>query len=241
MQFRFQHFTLSHDRSTMKIGTDAVLLATLTDTAGARSLLDIGCGCGVVAFCLAQKMQEIGSQACVWGVDPDERSILEARENAETFPLLPNSSFHFEQSTVQALAQQAGTPKFDLIVSNPPFFNQDLKPTREDRLKSRHRDGQLSFEALADSVMRLLAPEGRFAVILPPVESDEFKAVAAGRLFCTKTVAVYPTEAKPVYRHIREYRLSPVEEPITSELTIRDISGQYTGAYRSMTKDFLRI
>ncbi|MBO4489720.1 MAG: methyltransferase domain-containing protein [Bacteroidales bacterium] len=241
MQFRFQHFTLSHDRSTMKIGTDAVLLATLTDTAGVRSLLDIGCGCGVVAFCLAQKMQDVGSQASVWGVDPDERSILEARENAEAFPLLPTSSFHFEQTAVQALAIQEGTPRFDLIVSNPPFYNRDLKPTREDRLKSRHRDGQLSFEALADSVMRLLEPGGRFAVILPPVESEEFREVAADRLFCLKTVSVRPTANKPVYRHVREYGLSPDKAEQKSTLTIRDDTLQYTDLYLSLMKDYLLL
>lgn len=225
----------------MKIGTDAVLLATLTDTTGASSLLDIGCGCGVVAFCLAQKMQELGSQASIWGVDPDERSILEARENAEAFGLLPASCFHFTQTSVQALAQQADAPQFDLIVSNPPFYNQDLKPVREDRLKSRHRDGQLSFEALTDSVIRLLAPDGRFAVILPPVESDEFKAVAEGRLHCAKTVAVRPTANKPVYRLIREFRRQPSSEIILPTLSIRDEKQRYTESYLSLVKDYLLL
>lgn len=241
MQFHFQHFTLSHDRSTMKIGTDAVLLATLTNVGSARTLLDIGCGCGVAAFCLAQQMQPWAQETVVYGVDPDEDSILEAQENAARFGLLPQECFHFLQTPVQDFAQRPGHPLFDLIVSNPPFYHDNLKPERQDRLKSRHGDGQLTFGELADSVARLLAPEGRFALILPPVESDEFKAVAEGRLYCSQTVAVRPTATKPVYRHIREYRLSPIDKPTASELSIRDASGQYTDAYRALTKDFLRI
>ena len=241
MEFRFQHFTLAHDRSTMKIGTDAVLLATLTDIGQARSLLDIGTGCGVVAFCMAQRMQAWGEQARIYGVDPDESSVLEARANAAAFRLLPESCFHFEYITIQAFAQRDEMPRFDLIVSNPPFYNQDLKPSREDRLKSRHRDGQLPFEALVDSVVRLLASDGKFSIILPPVESDEFRDVAAGKLYCHKTIAVRPTARKPVYRHVREYSLSPdrMEEP--SLLIIRDEKGHYTSDYLTLTRDFLRL
>lgn len=241
MEFHFQHFTLTHDRSTMKIGTDAVLLATLTDIGQAQSLLDIGTGCGVVAFCMAQRMQAWGDQARICGVDPDEPSILEARANAATFRLLPESCFHFEHTTIQNFVLPADMPKFDLVVSNPPFYNQDLKPSREDRLKSRHRDGQLPFEALVDSVVRLLARDGKFSIILPPVESDEFRDVAAGKLYCHKTITVRPTARKPVYRHVREYSLSPVRMEEPSLLTIRDENGHYTSDYLALTRDFLRL
>ena len=78
-------------------------------------------------------------------------------------------------------------------------------------------------------------------ILIKDRESDEFKAVAEGRLYCSQTVAVRPTATKPVYRHIREYRLSPIDKPTASELSIRDASGQYTDAYRALTKDFLRI
>lgn len=241
MEFRFQHFTLAHDRSTMKIGTDAVLLATLTDVGQARSLLDIGTGCGVVAFCMAQRMQSWGEQARIYGVDPDEPSVLEARANAAAFRLLPESCFHFEYTTIQAFAQRDEMPRFDLIVSNPPFYNQDLKPSREDRLKSRHRDGQLPFDALVDNVVRLLASDGKFSIILPPAESDEFRDVASGKLYCHKTIAVRPTEKKPVYRIVSEYGLTPTDEVVYPTLVIRHHDLGYTAEYRALTADFLRL
>ncbi|MCR4966130.1 MAG: methyltransferase domain-containing protein [Bacteroidales bacterium] len=225
----------------MKIGTDAVLLATLTELADAHSLLDIGCGCGVAAFCLAQKMQSLGDTAIVYGVDPDEASILEACENAANYGLLPESCFHFENTTVQSFSQRVGVPKFDLIVSNPPFFNKDFKPSREDRLKSRHRDGQLPFEELVESVVRLLAPGGRFAIILPPVESDEFREVAADRLYCHKTFPVRPTANKPIYRHVREYALKPAEEAVMPLFDIRDAENKYTPEYLELMRDYLLL
>ena len=78
MIFQFKQFSLHHGHSTMKIGTDAVLLAALTDGKDAHNILDIGCGCGVIAFCMAQKAP---SDAEIWGIDPDENSIKEATQN----------------------------------------------------------------------------------------------------------------------------------------------------------------
>jgi len=183
----------------------------------------------------------LGNKAIVYGIDPDEASIFEARENAASFGLLPESCFHFEHTPIQTFSQRDDVPKFDLIVSNPPFFNKDLKPSREDRLKSRHRDGQLPFEELVESVVKLLAPCGRFAVILPPVESDEFRAVAEGRLYCHKTTSVRPTANKPVYRHVREYGLNPTEETMMPLLDIRDADNEYTPEYLELMRDYLFV
>ena len=126
--FHFKKFDLAHERSTLKIGTDAVLLAALTQVDSAQTVLDIGCGCGVIAFCLAQKLSENQVVPSIVGIDVDADSIAEARENAERFPLLPYSSFHFEQVSLQDFANQQDAGQFDLIVSNPPYFHDDLKP-----------------------------------------------------------------------------------------------------------------
>ena len=89
--FHFKKFDLEHEQSTMKIGTDAVLLASLTDTEGVASVLDIGCGCGVIGFCIAQKLSDSQNAPVVFGIDPDKASIAEALRNAARFPLLPQS------------------------------------------------------------------------------------------------------------------------------------------------------
>ena len=118
--FRFKHFSLAHDRSTLKIGTDSVLLGAAAPIENTNSVLDIGCGCGVIAFCIADRLRRSGqTDFHVTGVDVDADSIAEARGNAQSFPQRNNIHFLFENIDIQHFDIDY---KFDLIVSNPPFF-----------------------------------------------------------------------------------------------------------------------
>ena len=238
--FHFKQFDLAHERSTLKIGTDAVLLAALTPVENGQSVLDIGCGCGVIAFCLAQKLAENQTVPNIVGIDVDADSITEARENAGRFPLLPNSSFHFEQISLQEFANQSECGPFDLIVSNPPYFHGDLKPQDKSKLQSKHGDGQLSFQELVDGVDRLLSPEGRFALILPPTEMAEFHQLTVGRWHSRKSVYIRPTTSKPIFRIVREYcdKKYPEKE---SFLDIRDSELHYTQEYLELVEPYLTI
>ncbi len=238
MVFHFKQFSLNHDRSTMKIGTDAVLLAALTNVGAAQSLLDIGCGCGVVAFCVAQQLAKISAYAQIFGVDLDAESIAEAKDNAQHYGLLPETNFHFQQTSVQEFAKNY-PEQFDLIVSNPPFFNQDLKPENVSRLKSKHSDGQLSFQELIDSVCKLLKDDGRFVVILPKREGDEFDELASSYLHCTRRIFIQPTERKPIHRLILEYQKKngvPCQE---HRLIIRTSDNSYSEDYVRLMEPYL--
>lgn len=238
--FHFKQFDLAHERSTLKIGTDAVLLAALTQVDSAQTVLDIGCGCGVIAFCLAQKLAEKQVVPNIIGIDVDTDSVAEARENAERFPLLPTSSFQFEQISLQDFATQGNAHKFDLIVSNPPYFHGDLKPQDKSKLQSKHGDGQLSFQELEDCVDKLLSPNGRFALILPPTEMEEFHQLTIGRWYCWKSVYIRPTANKPIFRVVREYRHDYHSEE-EHYLDIRDTKSQYTQDYLELVEPYLTI
>ena len=238
--FHFKQFDLEHERSTLKIGTDAVLLAALTQVDSAQTVLDIGCGCGVIAFCLAQKLAENQIIPNIVGIDVDADSITEARENAARFPLFPESCFHFEQISLQDFANQDNACRFDLIVSNPPFFHGDLKPQDKSKLQSKHGDGQLSFSELVDGVDALLSEKGRFALILPPTEMEEFHQITSGRWHSWKSVYIRPTESKPIFRVVREYgHFLRTQENI--QFSIRDAKLQYTDAYLQLIKGYLMI
>lgn len=238
--FHFKQFDLEHERSTLKIGTDAVLLAALTHPETAQSMLDIGCGCGVIAFCIAQQLAEQQQNPTIFGIDVDATSVAEAQENAEKYPLLPTSCFHFENVRLQEFANQENSPRFDLIVSNPPFFHGDLKPQDKSKLQSKHGDGQLSFPELVDGVDALLTENGRFTLILPPTEMTEFHQLTVGKWHCLKTVHICPTESKPVYRIVREYsRISQPEKE--SQFSIRNAALQYTAEYLELVKPYLTI
>jgi tRNA1Val (adenine37-N6)-methyltransferase len=238
--FHFKQFDLAHERSTLKIGTDAVLLAALTQTDTAQSVLDIGCGCGIIAFCLAQKLAENQTIPNIVGIDVDADSISEARENAKRFPLLPNSSLYFEQISLQNFANQESTHPFDLIVSNPPYFHGDLKPQNKNNLQSKHGDGQLSFQELVDGVEKLLSPNGRFALILPPTEMEEFHQIVYQKWHCVKTVSIQPTEKKPVFRVVREYSRT-ISPEMKSHFSIRNANLQYTFEYLKLVSPYLTI
>ena len=224
----------------MKVGTDAVLLASLCDTSGARRILDVGCGCGVVAFCAAQQAALKSVNPVVYGIDPDEASIAEARQNANSYPLLPADNLHFEQATVQEFAQHWQGAPFDYILSNPPFFHGDLKPSDPSRLQSRHGDGNLSFGELLASVLKILDTKGLFSLILPVREGEAFDAIACQSLTCVRRVTVRPTERKPAHRVVLTYARtdSGCEE---AQLVIRSADNRYTPEYLQLMKPYLMI
>lgn len=238
--FHFKKFDLAHERSTLKIGTDAILLAALTQVDSAQTVLDIGCGCGVIAFCLAQKLAENQIVPNIVGIDVDVESVAEAHENAEHFPLLPKSCFHFEQISLQDFTNQHDGKQFDLIVSNPPYFHGDLKPQAKSKLQSKHNDGQLSFQELVDGVGKLLSPDGHFALILPPTEMAEFHQLTIGKWHCRKSVYIRPTANKPIFRVVREYCCNNYPEK-ENHLDIRDSELHYTKDYLELAKPYLTI
>jgi tRNA1Val (adenine37-N6)-methyltransferase len=240
--FHFKHFSLYHENSALKISTDAVLLAAFTPVYGVQNLLDIGCGCGVIAFCLAWKMQqergrEISRQEII-GIDIDKDSVDEALKNLEFFPKKDEQHIVFRQQRIQDFAQEQ-QKKFDLIVSNPPFFVDSLKPNTAQKNVSKHNDN-LPFEDLRDAVTQLLTPQGSFYLILPTNESERFEQISHGYLSKNHQLLIQPTPSKPVNRLITRYSLSPSPLPChTSSLCLRDTNGNMSQDYRQLTEEFL--
>ena len=173
----------------MKVGTDGVLLGAWAAVRPQdRRMLDIGTGTGLIALMLAQRAPE----AHVTGVDIDD--VGQARENAAASPWSGRVAF------AQCPVQEFETPEpFDLIVSNPPFFVDSLTCPDRGRTAARHAV-HLPFGDLRDAVLRLLAPGGRFAVILPTAEAERFLAVCAGRLALVRRTDVRTPPRRPAKR-----------------------------------------
>lgn len=235
--FHFKHFSLYHEHSTLKIGTDSVLLAASIPLMPAHNVLDIGCGCGIIAYSLAWRLSYLKENQHFTGIDIDTPSVLEARHNLEIFPSYPGQKFLFEQCPVQRwAAQHAGT--YDLIVTNPPYFGDSLKPDRTDRQLSKHRDNTLSFNDLVHAVCHLLSADGRFFLILPPAEMEEFHQLALQQeLHLIFQTEVRPSPTKPTHRIISGY--SRHTQPFTPlQLTIHNATGGFSEEYRNLTKEF---
>lgn len=152
----------------MKVGTDGVLLGAWTPLRDSdRRILDIGTGTGLIALMLAQR----APGAAVTGIDIDD--VGEARANGDASPWGDRLSF------VRCPVQEFSDRPFDLIVSNPPFFVDSLTCPDAGRTTVRHAV-HLPFEELRDAVVRLLAADGHFAVVLPTTEADRFVHLCRG-------------------------------------------------------------
>ena len=214
----------------MKVGTDGVLLGAWTGLRSSeRRMLDIGTGTGLIALMLAQRAPE----AEVTGIDIDD--VSQARENGEASPW--GSRLHFVQTPVQRFAP---AEHFDRIVSNPPFYDATLPSPDAGRTTARHTVA-LPFSELCDAVLRLLAPGGRFSVVLPQSEVGRFLLAAGGRLTTLRRTDVRTTPRRPAKRTLLE--LARTEEadgaPMVDELVIGTGEHEdYTPEYRALTRDF---
>lgn len=228
-RFHFKHFSLNHDHSTMKVGTDAVLLGAWVEVKPTDWVLDIGTGCGVLPLMLAQR-----GVAKVHAVDLDEPSAREAAENFQASQWR-RQLFAFHADVRQFTMQCA----YDLIISNPPFFSNSFKCDADRRNQARHTDTSLSFNDLIATVRRLLKPEGRFVVVLPERESLEFLPLAEqGNLYVYRRENIIPVEGKIPNRVNLELRYGKPVEVESSELIIRKADGSFTEHYQRVVSDF---
>jgi len=215
----------------MKIGTDGILLGAWADVHGATSVLDIGTGTGVVAIILAQRTQ----QAVIHAVEIDPEACEQANENMKDSPWA-NRLTAF-QTSIQTFAGAAQT-KYDLIVSNPPFFSGGTFSTSQDKASVRHTV-KLPHGDLLSSVRNLLANDGKFCVILPHLEGLRFKELAYNyNLHCSKIMEVRSKPGKPVERMLLQFELEK-KSVVKEELTLqRDDSDGWALEYKALTGDF---
>ena len=225
--FSFKQFAIEQDDVAMKVGTDGVLLGAWAGCEGAKRILDIGTGTGVIALMLAQR----NSQAAIHAVEIDETATRRARSNFDMSPWA-------ERLTVENCAVQEFAPseKFDLIISNPPYFVDSLQCPDAKRTTARHTQ-DLTFEELDKTVCRLLADGGRFALILPTAEFDRYLSVT--QLYLVRQCDVYPKIGAAVKRVMAEFAMSENADIQRENITIEQgARGEYTDEYRALTKDF---
>ena len=228
--FTFKQFHIDHSRCAMKVGTDGTLLGAwvrLPDTT--RSILDIGTGSGLIAIMAAQRSAE----AHITAIDIDADCVAQARLNAEASPW--GNRISVQHTSLQEFATEE---RFDVIVSNPPYFIDSLTSPDAGRTTARHT-ATLPFEELVSGVKRLLTPDGHFSLILPTVEAERFISAARGILFLSRRCDVFPKPSAAVKRVMMEFSLSPQLPPLSEQLTIEsDTHHDYTPAYRALTQDF---
>ena len=226
--FKFKQFDLLNDKTAMKVGTDGVLLGAWCDVAGAKLVLDVGTGCGLIALMLAQR----NAVAYIEAIDIDDDAVAEAKLNINNSPW---------NNRVEALLadfnEYETTKRYDLIVSNPPFFDNGVEAPDARRNKARHSTS-LSYEQLISKSKDLLVEDGVLAIITPMEAENEIRRCAVKHHMCVKRLCeVVPIAGNPPKRLMWE--LVKTEVDMNKEvITICSSDKTYTQQYVVLTRDF---
>jgi tRNA1Val (adenine37-N6)-methyltransferase len=212
----------------MKINTDGVLLGAWTTVEDCQSILDIGTGCGVIALMLAQR----NGLAMIDGIEIDKASCEEAGENMLAGPW--PERVHAIYGPVQEMVAKE---KYDLIVSNPPFFSGGTLSYTSKKQMVRHTT-KLSHQDLLSAVRDLLKPEGRFSVVLPYIEGLRFIEMAEQyRLHVSKYCEVHSFPDSKVERLLLTF--AKIKTSLDKEsISIRDDAGSFSEIYIQLTRSF---
>ncbi len=228
--FKFKQFIIQQDKCAMKVGTDGVLLGAWADCVNAKSILDIGAGTGLISLMLAQR-----SNAKIEAVEIDEAACVQAKENIkkslwhDRIEILNKSFQDFSKSTNE---------KYDLIVSNPPYFQNSLYAPDEKRTDARH-NSNLKLDDLLNGALNLLTEKGKLSIILPYLEGTLFILKAAENgMYCIRQTKVLPKPDREPKRLLLEFmkeKMPLIEQELIIELNKRH---EYSEAYKNLTKDF---
>ena len=237
MSFRFKQFFIEDSKCAMKVGTDGVLLGawcpipyTIHHTP--YTILDVGTGSGLIARMLMQRCP----QAEVEGIDIDLNAVEQAKENGV------NAHLSRLQDWQMVNGKCPNGKLYDLIVSNPPYFQNSLKNPDKGRELARHTDS-LSYEELISHSARLLTNNGQLALILPAEAEPEVRGLAAVHdLFLTHLTRVYSKETKPARRILMAFEMSRCRNieisTIEDVLVLENETGGRSAAYSQLCQEF---
>lgn len=226
--FRFKQFEVEQSGTAMKINTDGVLLASIATHAKPIRILDIGTGTGVIALMLAQRFAEANIDA----VEIDAFSAQTAGLNFDNAPFAERLAIYHSD-----ILNFSPDDRYDLIVSNPPYFVNDLKNELLQKQIARHADEDF-FGDLLRNVSNLLTERGLFWVILPVKTADwVIEQSVLHQLYPFRIISVHSDEEKPVIRKILCLKLG-FTAVLEEHFYIYAARNTYTTAYKELLKDF---
>ncbi|WP_462219081.1 tRNA1(Val) (adenine(37)-N6)-methyltransferase [Ferruginibacter sp.] len=229
--FKFKQFTIHQDKCAMKVCTDACLfgayIANEIQQLPVKNILDIGTGTGLLTLMLAQK-----TSATIDAVEIDAAAFTQGKQNIEQSPWREKIAIYNSD-----ILQFQTNKKYDCIISNPPFFEADLKSGDEKKNFAKH-DTSLTFTELLNFVTENLSPAGFFSVLLPFRRSNYFEAEAAKINFnLIKKILIKQT---PKHNHFRSILIFSTKklETIQEEIIIKNEEGNYSTKFIELLKDY---
>ena len=229
--FRFKQFMVRQGSAAMKVGVDSVLLGAWADANNAVRILDVGTGTGLLALMMAQRNPNVLIDA----VEIDAETCRQAYENVINSPW--SNRIRIICDDFLRFADHCPF-RYDLLISNPPYFTASLKPMDGKRDVARHNNSLPHLRLLTGSA-KVLRPSGVLTVVLPTAEAIALidEAATCG-LFVKRTLHVQSLPSKPVSRMLVE--LSKTKYP-SDEKTLcieKDDRSDFTGEYKYLTKEF---
>jgi tRNA1Val (adenine37-N6)-methyltransferase len=232
--FKFKQFSVDQTGCAMKINTDGVLLGALADADHSKTILDIGTGTGVIALMLAQRFAD----AQIDAVEIDEQAAQTAGRNFANSPFAERMNvypFGFED-----FFSKYADKRYDLIVSNPPFYINSLKSPQKGKEIAKHSDENF-FERLIKAASEHLHEKGIFSLILPVDTAALVKSVSqTHELFVNEQINIYSYKHSEVHRQLicLSSRKANYRE---IDFIIYDTAGIHAAGYRAALKDFFTI
>jgi tRNA1Val (adenine37-N6)-methyltransferase len=227
--FQFKQFRVEQSLAAMKVCTEACIFGALAEFNNPARILDIGAGTGLLSLMLAQKF------SCpIDAVEIEEQAFLQTQMNFEqTFWRDRLKVYH---TSVQDYSKET-SEKYDLIISNPPFFTDHLLANHPSKNLAVHNNS-LSQEDLLDSIQVLLSPGGVLYLLLPPSEATKFSAKALKRsLFVNKRTILYNRPGSMPFRFISCYGMKE-DQVIEEEMFIRKEDGGYSDNFIRFLKPY---
>lgn len=229
--FQFKQFQVFHNQSSIKIGTDATLLGAVINPNGAKKILDVGTGCGVISLMLAQK-----TKAQIDAIDIDKASVDEAKHNFQNSPW-PDQLNAKHTSLQHFVNLRAET--YDMIISNPPFFCNSLKNPSPTKAKARHND-ILPIDQLLKLSHQLSSDKAEMWLILPTNDDQIIQSLDKKFGWKIHTVLyIHPKPDKTSNRAVFNLRKYDTKGFHSRRIIIRHLDGRHTNDYKHLLKDYL--
>ncbi|MGI2134700.1 tRNA1(Val) (adenine(37)-N6)-methyltransferase [Shewanella baltica] len=234
MAFTFKQFHIDDMNCGMAVGTDSVVLGAWAQLTAAKTVLDIGAGSGLLSLMAAQR-----SQAHITSVELDTSAAEACQHNFHNSPWA--NRLTLVNSSIQDFCQQIEYQEyFDHIICNPPYFEQGTQAIQSQRAMARHTDS-LSFTALLDAIHVCLAPQGNASLILPMQSMARLNEILAhsqlSLIEITNLISIVGKSANRVLC-VLAHKTHPQIAPKISDITIRELSGQYTQTMVQLIRDF---
>ncbi|HOY32893.1 MAG TPA: methyltransferase [Bacteroidales bacterium] len=228
--FRFKQFSLTDEHCAMKLTTDAVLLGSLAEPGASAAILDIGTGCGILSLLMAQK-----SSALIDAVEIDESAARQASQNFRRS--IWNERIQVHHISIQDYAKKC-SKKYDCIICNPPYFQDQLKSPVQTKSAARH-NSSLGFEALSRCVCQLLSDNGSLWTIIPASEKNKFlKIFLNSGLYCKKNADISDKPGTRPHRSIVCTTRKIPEHIETQNLIMKNQDGTLSDSFIRLTCDF---